>query len=76
MARFRTEIQAVARLQHPHIVQIHEVGEQDGRPYFSMEFADKAAYEGYNKHPKHVAFVRDRWDREVDRFMEIDYEPL
>jgi WD40 repeat protein len=40
MARFRTEIEAVARLQHPYIVQIFEVGAQDGRPYFSMEFAD------------------------------------
>ena len=49
---------------------------KDYRFGFSMEFADKAAYEGYNKHPKHVAFVRDRWDREVERFMEIDYEPL
>ncbi len=36
-ARFATEAQAIARLQHPHIVQIHEVGEQDGRPFFCME---------------------------------------
>jgi serine/threonine protein kinase len=38
LARFRTEAEAVARLQHPNIVQIHEVGEQQGRPFFSLEF--------------------------------------
>jgi hypothetical protein len=43
---------------------------------FSMEFADQAAYEAYNAHPKHVAFVRDRWNREVERFLEIDYVPI
>jgi serine/threonine protein kinase len=40
LARFRAEAEAVARLQHPNIVQIHEVGEQDGRPFFSLEFVD------------------------------------
>ncbi len=43
---------------------------------FSMEFEDQAAYDGYNKHPKHVKFVRERWEREVQKFLEIDYEPL
>jgi hypothetical protein len=35
--RFCTEAEAVARLQHPNIIQIHEIGEQDGLPFFSME---------------------------------------
>ena len=43
---------------------------------FSMEFADQAAYDGYNVHPDHVAFVRDRWVPEVADFVEIDYTPL
>jgi WD40 repeat protein len=38
VARFEREAEAVAQLQHPHIVQIHEVGEQEGRPYFALEY--------------------------------------
>ena len=45
----------------------------DYRFGFSMEFADQAAYSGYNDHPDHVAFVRDRWIPEVEAFLEIDY---
>jgi formylglycine-generating enzyme required for sulfatase activity/tRNA A-37 threonylcarbamoyl transferase component Bud32 len=36
--RFHTEARAVARLQHANIVQVYEVGECQGLPYFSMEF--------------------------------------
>lgn len=37
-ARFRSEAEAVARLQHPNIVQIFDIGEQAGRPFFSLEY--------------------------------------
>jgi len=40
---------------------------------FSMEFTDVAAYETYNVHPLHVAFVKERWEKEILTFLEIDY---
>lgn len=43
---------------------------------FSMEFADQAAYDAYNAHPDHDAWIRDRWMPEVADFLEIDYTPL
>jgi len=37
-ARFQREAEAVARLKHPNIVQVYDVGDSGGRPYFTMEF--------------------------------------
>jgi formylglycine-generating enzyme required for sulfatase activity/tRNA A-37 threonylcarbamoyl transferase component Bud32 len=38
--RFQIETEAVARLQHLHIVQLYEAGEVRGQPFFSLEFCD------------------------------------
>jgi serine/threonine-protein kinase len=38
LARFRTEIEAVSRLQHANIVPIYDVGERDGRPFYTMQW--------------------------------------
>jgi serine/threonine protein kinase len=40
LARFRTETEAVSRLDHPNIVQVVEVGEHAGLPYFALEYMD------------------------------------
>ncbi|WZO97466.1 protein kinase [Isosphaeraceae bacterium EP7] len=39
-SRFLAEAEAVARLQHPNIVQIHHVGEADGLPFFELEYVE------------------------------------
>jgi tetratricopeptide (TPR) repeat protein/tRNA A-37 threonylcarbamoyl transferase component Bud32 len=40
LARFQAEARAVARLTHPNIVQIYEVGDAAGHPFFSLEYVD------------------------------------
>ena len=40
----------------------------------SMDFSGQKAYDQYNRHPDHVAFVQNVWPKEVKDFMEIDYE--
>jgi serine/threonine protein kinase len=48
--RFYIEAEAVARLQHPNIVQLYEVGEHEGRPFFSLEFCEGGTLDRQLKH--------------------------
>jgi Stress responsive A/B Barrel Domain len=40
----------------------------------SMEFANQVLYDKYSNHPEHVAFVQTYWVKEVEDFLEIDYQ--
>jgi hypothetical protein len=44
--------------------------------FFFLEFADRNAYQTYNDHPDHVKFVIERWNTEVTKFLEADFELL
>ena len=54
-ARFLAEADAVAQLQHPHIVQIYQIGEHDGLPFFALEYVDGGSLAGSSTAPRAAA---------------------
>ena len=59
------EAEAVARLQHPNIVQIHEIGEQNGLPFFSLEYVEGGSLDkklaGNPQDPRAAAAYSSAW---------------
>lgn len=53
----------------------NQVSQKNDYQYgFSMVFSSRKDYTTYNNHPDHIAFVQDRWTKEVTAFLEIDFE--
>jgi len=56
---------------------LKQIGKKNNYDYgLSMEFETAKAYEDYNQHPDHIAFVQTYWIKQVKDFLEIDYEPF
>ena len=77
-AEERDFLEAAERLASVPGVEMFELlaevsPKNDYRFGISMEFADRAGYDGYNAHPDHVRFVQERWLPEVTAFLELDY---
>jgi tetratricopeptide (TPR) repeat protein len=41
--RFQKEAEAVAGLRHPNVIQVYDIGDHDGQPYFTMEFLERGS---------------------------------
>ena len=65
-ARFRTEAAAAARLQHPGIVAIHDVGEEDGVLWFSM---DLVPGKNLAEHTRENPFLRNTFFRQIAYYL-------
>lgn len=57
VARFEREARVLARLSHPHVVAVHEVGDCDGRLYIAMEYLDGGTARQWLEVPRATAQI-------------------
>ena len=56
---------------------LHQTSKKNDFDYgLSMEFDSAEDYAAYNIHPHHKAFIQDFWLTTVNKFLEIDFEPI
>lgn len=56
---------------------LHQVGSKNDFTHgLWMSFDDQGAYDAYDAHPDHQAFVGEVWERDVEDFLELDYQPV
>ncbi|MBU2906461.1 Dabb family protein [Arenibacter algicola] len=56
---------------------LRQTGKKNDFDYcLSMEFDNMVAYEAYNTDPDHNRFVATYWAKYVEKFLELDYEPI
>ena len=60
LARFRQEAEAIAELHHPNIVQVLEIGEHNGTPFYSMEYIEGGTLSKLiNNQPQSATFAAE-----------------
>ena len=52
MARLQREARAMARLSHPNVAVVHEIGDQDGELYLVMEYVDGPSLPRHERRPR------------------------
>ena len=55
---------------------LRQIGKKNDFDFaFSMIFDNQADYDAYNNYPAHLDYVKNRWQKEVERFLESDFRP-
>ena len=81
LARVRSEARAVARLRHPNVIQIYDIGEANGVPFLACEYVDGGTLEefldGWPNVSREAAEAVIRWEQnQARRVFGLELAPL